>query len=189
MCAGTFEGGEMMKQAIPRLRTAQWLLTAILMMVAALGVLSACGDDDIDIEATLEEAERRVDAENSSLINQRYEVTVDSVTDPYIPTDPLFAPVEGNRMVLVTVTVKNSGESPVVASFYDFSLETSDGEMYGAEAVTDIAEDFGAARSPIPGSEETGTLAFEIPAAASPVALWEEIGTDARKVELRPASS
>lgn len=163
-------------------------LCLVLVFLTAAEVTAGCGGSDEDPDQVLDEARRKVEEATTGLINQSYTVTATELSYPYVPADESFAPEPGYQYVLVTVSVKNTGENPVVASYRDFTLETDDGERFLAAMVTDLQDDFGAARSPIPGSEETGTLAFEIPDTAAPVALWEEIGPEPNKVTL-PAQS
>jgi hypothetical protein len=164
-------------------------LLLALMVLSAIAISVTGCDDDSDLDQSLEQAQQQVDGETADLINQKYEVTVNNLSYNYTPSDEFFATEAGYQFILVTVTIKNTGEFPVVASFADFSIEADDGNKYQATAVTDIEEDFGAARSPIPGSEEIGTLAFEIPVTVVPVALWEEIGPEANKIGLPPPAA
>lgn len=158
------------------------LMIALILPVAAAG----CGDDESDLNQTLEAARQKVDAENADLINQSFTVTATKLVYPYTPVDKSFAPEAGYQYVLVTVTVRNTGENPVVAAYTDFSLTADDGNTYLASVINDLDNDFGAARSPIPGSEESGTLAFEIPATAHPAGFWQEIGPEPGEVALPP---
>jgi len=160
-------------------------------MLAALISLTTAGcggTDEKDLDQALEDARRAVEQENSSLINQSFTVTATMLYYPYTPAGGSLLPEPGYQFVLVGVSVRNTGENPVVASYSDFTLEADDGGRYLAAVVTDLDDDFGAARSPIPGSEESGTLAFSIPATAKPVMLWQEIGPEAAPVPLPPPS-
>ena len=164
--------------------TSLLILVTLTAALLALGALAGCGGEDEDPDKLLEQAQRAVEEANSGLINQSFTVTADSLYYPFDSMNDSFAPEAGNQYVLVQITVSNTGEYPVVASYADFSLEASDGVRYPAALVPGLEDDFGAARSPIPGSEESGTLAFEIPTTVTPVALWEEIGPESRPVSL-----
>jgi hypothetical protein len=154
------------------------LITIAVMTTIMLG-FSGCGDDD-----STDEGSEQADKENSEPIQQEFEVTVSGILYPYTAADPNEIPEAGYQFVIASVTVKNTGEFAVVASYADFSLEASDGEKYQAIPVSGLGQDFGAGRSPQPGSSETGSLLFAIPASAVPVSLWEEIGPEERKVAL-----
>lgn len=164
---------------------------SLLVTVALLSLmltLAGCGDDDKTTDQALEEARQQVEAATDDLINQSFSVTATALSFPYTPTDERYAPEPGYQYVLVTVTVKNTGELPVVATSSDFSLEMDNGELYQPSVLVGLDNDFGAARSPIPGSDESGTIAFEVPETALPVSLWQEIGPEKGEVQL-PAPS
>lgn len=164
------------------------LLCLYLLAAFALLSLSGCGSGDKDADQALEAARQQVEAATTDLINQSFTVTATALSYPYTPPDESYAPEPGMQYVLVTVMVENTGEFPVVAASSDFSLEASDGETYHPSILVDLDNDFGAARSPIPGSDESGTLAFEVPATTMPVRLWQQIGPEKSEVAL-PAPS
>lgn len=171
------------------LRSNRLIMPVFLMLLLFIFLAAGCGNDDESLDQALEEARQQVADENASLINQSFTVTANTLYYPYSPPDERNAAEPGYQYVLVTVTVKNTGENPVVAASSDFTLEADNGQKYIAALVTDLDNDFGAARSPIPGSSETGSLAFAIPATAKPVRLWQEIGPATEEVPLPPPAS
>ncbi|RJQ45058.1 MAG: DUF4352 domain-containing protein [Gaiellales bacterium] len=122
------------------------------------------------------------------VVQPGHRIQVVDMIDPYRP-DRLcrYRPLPGNKYVLLTVSVTNSGVMPVVASFSDFSLETDRGRKYNPIVMPDMEDDFGAARCPSPGQTETGSLLFEIPLIALPVGLLEAVSGEENRLGL-PAS-
>lgn len=107
------------------------------------------------------------------------------VVDPYRPSRRCkYRALPGNKYVLITVAIHNTGLMPVVASFSDFRLETDKGRKYAPMVMPDLEDDFGAARIPAPGESDSGTLLFEVPLIASLACLWEQIDAVAGRVEL-----
>lgn len=177
----------MKREACKRSLLYRSLLPAVALLSLTL-TLAGCGDGDKDADQALEEARQQVEAATADLINQSFTVSATALNFPYTPPDERYAPEPGYKYALVTVTVRNTGEFPVVAASSGFSLEMDNGKFYQPSILIGLDDDFGAARSPIPGSEESGTIAFEVPETALPVSLWQEIGPEKGEV-LLPAPS
>lgn len=118
-----------------------------------------------------------VDAEGEELGR----LALGRVTDPFERFDPDAAPAEGQRYVLVALTVENTGEEPLEFDPFALFLRDANGFLYrqqiiprrggGREDGTPTAEE--AAEEPIaggeipPGEQRTGIAGFALPADAA----------------------
>lgn len=144
----------------------------------ALAFVAALREDSLEKELEPED-------DGDDGLGPVYNIQVKKVVCPYRPDRRLnYRPLPGNMFMLVTFSIENIGQMPVVASFSDFKVESDKGRLYSPIILPDMDDDFGAARCPAPGKAETCTLLFEIPVIAVPVALWEEIGSRRRMIRL-----
>lgn len=99
------------------------------------------------------------------------QIAVTEVTDPFEDWAEFLAPQVGERYVVVTVQITNTGERPFQFEPFDFYLRDSVGRLYtggipfrSPQSVAQIPDLAGA--SMLPGETITGALTYTIPADA-----------------------
>jgi hypothetical protein len=106
----------------------------------------------------------------------KYEITGATVTDHYTPPEKtVFKPGPGKKWVMVTITVKNTGDKQMNVTGSQLKLDTQDGLEYAPNIVVDTGNDFDS-RSLAAGASLTGNLVYEIPEASVPAAIKNIFG-------------
>jgi hypothetical protein len=98
-----------------------------------------------------------------------FELTMYRVTDPYVPSDAVYAAEEGYRWVLVDVSLKNiSQELLDYGADFFYIIDAEDFEYSSSSAAQDQEFDVGTIP---PGETVRGQIAFDMPVEVAPTRL------------------
>lgn len=107
-----------------------------------------------------------------------YEITGATIVDGYMPPEEtVFKPDGGNKWVMVTLTVRNTGSRKLDLLETRLKLVTADGSEYTPDIVVDTGNDF-EAQDLAPGTTYTGNIVYEVPEGATPAAIRDSFGGD-----------
>jgi hypothetical protein len=101
--------------------------------------------------------------------NGAYELTVHRVVDPVTPGDEFFGPDEGNRWLMVEVSIRNVSDEAQDYGSYDFKVKDADNFEYTTGFV-DLERELSSGTL-LPGDTVRGQVGFEVPARAEIVRL------------------
>lgn len=94
--------------------------------------------------------------------NGNFELTVNGVTDPYTPADEAYEAAEGDRLLLIDVSLTNVSQEELDYGADYFVVLDADGFDYGPSFADQAQEfDVGALGA---GDTVRGQIAFEVPA-------------------------
>jgi hypothetical protein len=98
-----------------------------------------------------------------------FELTMNGVTDPYVPSDDAYSAEEGYRWVLVDLSLKNISQEPLDygADFF-YIIDAGDFEYSSSSAAQDQEFDAGTIA---PGETVRGQIAFDMPVEVAPTRL------------------
>jgi len=91
----------------------------------------------------------------------KFELTLNGVTDPYAPSDELFAAEDGYRWVLIDVALTNVSADALDYGSIDFTVTDTNGDEYGA-SFAGQAQEFDAGTVQ-PSETIRGQLGFDVP--------------------------
>lgn len=100
----------------------------------------------------------------------KFDVTLNGVQDPFVPTNEFEAATEGQRFVAVELTMLNtSDEEQVISTLVNFEVFDQEGRDYDiARAGVDLP---GLDATLQPGEQRRGFAVFEVPAGATDLSL------------------
>ena len=124
-------------------------------------------DDDFSFDET--PAPPETGDVGEAVENGAYELTVHEVTDPLAPGDEFFGPEEGNRWIVVEVSITNLSDEPQDYGTYDFKLKDADNFEYTTGFV-DVERELSSG-SLAAGDTVRGQVGFEEPEGAEIVRL------------------
>lgn len=93
-----------------------------------------------------------------------YELLVNSVVDPYTPSDEFSQPDAGNRYVVLDVSITNVSSDSQDYNSYDFKLRDSDSFQYDS-TYSDVQQELSSG-SLLAGETIRGRLSFQVPESA-----------------------
>lgn len=95
--------------------------------------------------------------------NSGRQLTVTKVTRNYSTGNQFTMPKTGKEFVLITVSLKNNGNSEVMFGAFDFKVQDSNGVQSTTDASTYSLDDVLESANLAKGGNVTGSMIFEVP--------------------------
>jgi hypothetical protein len=95
--------------------------------------------------------------------NSGRQLTVTKVTRNYSTGNQFSVPKTGKEFVLITVSLKNNGNSEVMFGGFDFKVQDSNGVQSNTDASTYSLEDILETATLAKGGNVAGSMIFEVP--------------------------
>lgn len=140
----------------------------LLLLPCLLVVLVGCARESTSPTIAQAVASRGVLQPGSRITVGSARLTLHSISDPYLPTDPDSRPQDGERFVAIEVTVRNEGDVPYVADgLADWTLIDAGARAYDPNPLVNLSQPLGSKHLNPRGDAVRGWVGFVVPEAAA----------------------